>query len=451
VIIPYSIAAYKRADLPRIRLTNLYAEKTPASREQVALMPRPALEEYQEVGEGPIRGMYGQPGALDGALFTVSGEELYAGDQLVGDLPGTARVSMAASASELLIANDTGLYLSDGETIEAVEFPDDAGVTSVAFINGYFLAARADSQRFYWSGILDGSTWDPLDYASAERAPDNIVAIWIVSDDVWIFGEVTTEVWISTGDGEVPFQRVEGRLYDQGCLSRDTIAKMDNSIFWVGHDFKVYRGDSQPLRVSDHGVEEAIQLSDVSDLRAWSFPWMGSVFYVLATSSGTYAYNAATGLWSNLASYEREVWRAHLGVFLAGEVIAGDDEEGKLWRLSNSLLLDGDAPIERRFTVLEPNALFLDNLLVDASTGEAQVDDSGNIAEVRLSRDYGNTFGTWMPASLGAQGQYRARLVWRRLGMIDGDGAVLDFRMSDPQLFRVSSVRMNEPLGGRGR
>lgn len=451
MIVPYGIQTYRRADLPRIRLTNLYVEQTPSSRTQTALMARPGLEADYIVGTGPIRGMFGQPGALLGILFAVSGTELYGDETDLGAIPGAERVSMTSSATQLLIANDVALYLSDGVTVAAVTFPDDAGVSSVAFINGYFLAARTDTQRFYWSTILDGSMWDALDYASAERSPDNIVAIWIVSDQIWIFGEVTTEIWITTGDPDVPFQRVEGRLYDQGCLARDTVAKLDNSIFWVGHDFKVYRGDSTPSRVSDHGIEEMIQDSDPSDLRAWAFPWIGSVFYVLTTSFGTVAYNAATQQWSEFATHGKNAWRAHIGVFLNQQVIAGDNESGQLWKLSAAKLLDGEDQIERRWTVLLPNPVYIDNILVDASSGETPSLTENPLAEMRISRDSGNTFGAWRDSNIGAMGQYRQRIAWRRQGMIDGDGAVLDFRVTDETTWRISSIRMNENFGGRAR
>lgn len=451
MIVPYGIQTYKRADLPKVRLSNLYVEATPASRAQTALLSRPSLQIEYDIGAGPIRGMYGQPGALGGALFAVSGDTLYKAVDDLGTIPGTARVSIAASSSQMLIANDTALYVSDGVTVDTVAFPDDAGVTSVAYINGYFLAARADSQRFYWSGILDAESWDALDYASAERAPDSLVAIWIVSDQIWLFGEITTEVWVTTGDGEVPFQRIDGRLYDQGCISRDTIAKLDNSIYWVGHDFKVYRGDTIPMRVSDHGIEEAIQSSDPADLTAWAFPWQGNLFYVLSTSSGTFAYNAASQQWSEFGSYQRNNWRAHVGVFLNDTVYAGDDQTGRIWKLNGDILLDGTDPIERRWTALFPTALFLDNLSLDVPVGEAPVLDFDPITEVRISRDGGNTYGEWQQAAVGEQGQYRKRPAWRRLGMIDGEGGLLDFRMTDPTYWRVSSIRFNEAMGGRSR
>lgn len=446
-----SLSFYRREDLPRLRLVNLFAEQVATSRTQTALLARPALETHINIGPGPIRGMFGSPGALDGSLFTVSAGQLYKETTALGVILGIDRVSMASSATQLLIANDTGLFVTEGATVDTVVFPDGAGVTSVAYINGYFLASRADSQRFYWSAILDGASWDGLDYASAERGPDNIVAIWVVSDQIWIFGENTTEIWVPTGDSTTPFQRVDGRLFDKGCMSRDTIARFDNSVLWVGHDGIVYRGDTNPVRVSNHSVEEAIAASEASDLRGWAFPWVGHIFYALATARGTFVFDAATQQWCEFASYGRTVWRAHLGLYLNGEVYAGDDQIGRIWRLADQSFTDDEEIVEAAWTTVIAEQGYCDNLIVDMSVGLERVPTAEPIVECRISRDGGNTFSDYRRASLGKMGQYRHRAVFRRFGVIDTDGMLFEFRLTDPTFRRVSSVRINEGMSGRGR
>lgn len=449
MIVPAGIQDYQRYDLPKIKLMNMYVEKSPASRQGLILLPRPALKEYDDLGDGPIRGIYQNNGALGGSLFVVAGSTLFKDGSAIGTIPGTGRVSIAASASQLLVANGVGLYLTTGFTVVPVVFPDDAGVSSVAYINGYFLATRADTQRFYWSAVLDGASWDALDYASAERAPDNIVAIWIVSDQLWIFGEKTTEIWVTTGDAEIPFQRVDGRLFDQGCASADTIAKLDNTIFWVGSDYKVLRGDSVPLRVSDNAIEEATQGSTI--LNGWVYPWQGNLFYALATDTGTLVLNVATNQWHEQASYDRTNWRAACGVTMGSAVIAGDDETGKLWELTYEDYSDDGTEIERRWTALIDKVAYIDNIMLDASAGEEPVLGVEPIVECRMSRDQGNTFGPYRQSTLGQKGNYRKRVGWRRWGLVDNEGAVFDFRITDPTPWRVSSIRVNEGQSGRGR
>lgn len=451
MIVPPSIASYRRYDLPRAVLRNLYAEKAPTAKSGIVLLPRPALASYATIGSGPIRGMYSQPGALDGGLFSVSGGGLYNGESPIGSIAGGLRVSMTASGSQLLVANDDALYLTDGSTTAPVAFPDNAGVSSVAYIDGYFLASRTGSQRFYWSGILDGTSWDALDYASAERSPDNIVSIHVASDQIWIFGEVTTEVWVTTGNGATPFQRVDGRLYDKGCLARDTVAKLDNTLFFVGHDFIVYRADATPIRVSDNGIEEAIQATPPAGLRAWTFPWNGNVFYCLATAYGTMVYNPASGLWNEFASYGRTVWRAHLGVFRNQEVIAGDDETGQLYRLTLDSYTDNGAVIERKWTMLLNEPGYLDNIALSCDPGRTASVTANPICEARISRDGGATFSDYRQANVGQQGQYRKRVVFRRWGVIDTGGAVVEFRLTDETPWLVDAIRVNESQSSRGR
>jgi len=448
-VAPFGTQQYRRYDLPVINLVNMYAERSPASRAGDVLLPRPALSSYTTVGNGPIRGIYQQDGALDGVLFVVSGSGLYAGSTLLGLIPGSGKVSMTASATQLLIASGTGLYLTDGATLTTVTFPDSAGVTTVAYINGYFLATRTDTQRFYWSAILDGSSWDALDFASAERTPDDLVAVWIVSDQLWLFGKVSTEIWVTTGDLDIPFQRVDGRLFDVGCINKDTIAKLDNTILWEGNDFKVYRGDSVPMRVSNFSVEESTQASSTTS--AWTYPWQGNLFYALATSRGTQVLNIASGEWHEQASYDRTNWRANVGVFTNGIVLAGDDEDGQIWELVDDEYSDNGVTIERRWTMMIDEATFVDNVMLDASTGREPALGVEPLVECRMSRDGGETYGGYRQASIGQRGDFRKRIVWKRWGMVDDEGAVFDFRITDATPWRVSSIRVNEPLGGRGR
>ena len=64
--------------------------------------------------------------------------------------------------------------------------------------------------------------------------------------------------------------------------------------------------------------------------------------------------------------------------------------------------------------------------------GSAQdVFDEGNIS-MRMSRDNGVTFGFWREKSLGAQGEYRTRAIWRRNGLAKAPQTVLHFRTNDP-------------------
>jgi hypothetical protein len=89
---------------------------------------------------------------------------------------------------------------------------------------------------------------------------------------------------------------------------------------------------------------------------------------------------------------------------------------------------------------------------LEANTGTADLTAGSNPQiEMRLSRDRGQTWGPFRPASLGATGQYRKRPKWRRNGAFDAPGALAHFRVTDPVPFRVSGAIGNEGSAGRAR
>jgi hypothetical protein len=88
--------------------------------------------------------------------------------------------------------------------------PDDVGIVSLDIINGYIICVVSNSQRCYW--INPGElVIDPLNFFEAERAPDHLLQVRTATDQFWLLGQKTTEVWRMTGNGIAPFQRIEGR------------------------------------------------------------------------------------------------------------------------------------------------------------------------------------------------------------------------------------------------
>lgn len=450
MLFPLSLATYRRADMPRVRFNNVFAEAAEKTAAKVALLPRPGLKERAVLGYGPIRGMFYQPGALDSQIFAVSGGSLYAGLTNSGVIEGDAPVQMAAADTALLITNGSKLYRLVGATMTTIAFPDAAGVSSVVYLGGYAVAARKGSRRFYFT--LDSAVWDGLDYLSAEQSTDPIVGLCVVVDQLWVFCERHTEIFFLTGDADAPFQRVQGRLFDKGALSRDAIVKMDNTVFWVGSDSIVYRGENTPLRVSDHGIEERIALSDAGAVVAWSFTWRGHLFYVLQLAAETLLYDASTQLWAEASSYGLPRWRARFGMQVGRDIVAGDDVSGQLWTLTEGSYRDGTGIVQAEWTILINEAGFVDNLLFDMSTGEqADPNTAPGLLEMRTSRDGGRTWTDWRQTELGRQGDYRTGAGFNRLGLVDRSGMVVHCRVTDDVPRRVSNARLNDMTAGRSR
>jgi hypothetical protein len=447
IIVPYGIQTYSRADLPKVTLLNTYAEAVPSSRAATALFPRPGMVEQSELGDGPINGLFQRSNTLGGDLFTVSGSALYQNTDLLGDLDYFDIVQIAGVDNGIVIAAGD-LFLVNGGGFQSIAFPDGAQVSSVAYFGGYTFASRADSRRIYYT--LDPTTWDGLDYVSAEQSTDPVVGLAIGVDQMSVFCASHTEFFYLTGDADAPIQRVQGKVFDKGARTRNAICNFDNTIIWVGSDNIVYRVGNEPDRISDHGIEQAIIAS--SDCSGWVYNWFGHLFYVLQLDTETLIYDAATQQWHEAGSYGLGRWRARVGIQSGAAVTVGDDVTGKIWTLSSALFADGDDPMQRVFTVLLPDPVFADSLSIDITRGKASTPEtSPAIIEMRTSRDEGETFLDWRQRDLGRQGEYRKRVAFTRLGLVDQDGMLVQFRITDPVLNRVSSVSLNDSAGGRSR
>lgn len=131
------------AAIPDIVLRNRFVEGNPVLNDTPAsFIARPALKKYAEVGTGPIRGLFDEPGVFSGDLFIVSDDGLYrlsasAGtSSFIGTIGGgTGDVSFAATApigtepAHLFIAEGGILWLYM-ETAQAVATLTSTGVTA---------------------------------------------------------------------------------------------------------------------------------------------------------------------------------------------------------------------------------------------------------------------------------------------------------------------------------
>lgn len=451
----YGKSSYLRenGNLPEFKLVNMFVEQAPVAEGGVVLQSRPGLAESATRGTGPINGIFSQEGTFDGDVFTLSGDTLYREDAILGTVLGDGPISWAASAIEVVITRGGSAYSYDGTDLAAIAFPDGAEVAAVAIMANIFIFIREGTHNFYWSAVLDARAIDSLDFASAETRPDNLLDVVSVGPFLFLLGEETTEVWTPGGPVDLPFSRIEGRLYRKGVLATGCAREQDNALTIIGNDGIVYRISDVPQRISDHGIEERIEASDTA--AAFTFIHEGHNFFCVRLEEGTWAFDVATGQWCEFQTYERDNFRAQCAATQGRTVLLGDDEDGTVWGLSG--YLDGEAHLMRLFTAAFPirgGSVAVDSLDVETNTGWTE-DLSGQgadpVLEMRSSRSASATWGDYKSAPLGAQGEYRQRTRYRRVGRFDAPAGVFEFRCSDPVPLRVSGVNVNEPGGGRSR
>lgn len=452
----YGVGAYLRREgnLPEFKLRNMWAERTPAGEKGVILQSRPGLQRIGTRGSGPVRALFQKDGVFGGDVFSMSGSTLYREAIAVGAVAGNGPVSIdgrnIGTDSEVVVTAGGSAYSYNGTDLQAIGFTFP--ISSVLFANTRFLYARKDAHSVYWSAQHDGRDIDELDFFSAESRPDELYELVGVGDEAWLVGSETVEPWQPSGAADPPFIRSQGRLYRKGALASGCSEEVDNTLLWVGNDRIVYRGAEVPQRISDHGIEERIAGS--SDVSVFRFLYQGHSFFCVRLDSATFAYDIATGQWCEFASYGRSNYAAACAVDIDGKPLFGDSLYGSLWQFAGHD--DDGAQLERLFTAAAPlngpaqvNTL---GLIVNVGqTGLLSGDYAEPVVEMRTSRDAAQTWGNYRSAPLGAQGEYRTRTEWRRLGMFDPPGIVVEIRCTAPVPFRVSAVKVNEPRGGRGR
>lgn len=163
--IPLGRGAYKRtvAQGPEVKVRNRYFEADPTNlTDEVALLTRPALRRWKsDLGTGPIRGVYSQPGTFEEALFAVSGENLFMieRDETETDLGAVGATSMESNVS-FAATDDPFLFLCDGGILFVYSGEGFASGTLTAvgaIANGDVI--RIGSIYYQWTtGSVDAGT-----------------------------------------------------------------------------------------------------------------------------------------------------------------------------------------------------------------------------------------------------------------------------------------------------
>ncbi|MES2905167.1 MAG: hypothetical protein V4696_13355, partial [Pseudomonadota bacterium] len=334
----------------------------------------------------------------------------------------------------------------DGSTLAAVAFPDDKPVIKVFNGASRFLAIAGETGRFYFTDSLEGD-FEGLEFATAESSPDRLLDGLFIDDMAVLFGAETVEFWPNTSDPDLPFQPLEGRVFEKGIRATGCAAVFNYSFAWVGNDNVVYANGQQPAPISNQGLNEKIAAS--TECRLFTFLIDGQEFLALRLDTQTYVFGNRNGKWSEFASYGQANWIPQCeagGVF--GSAVDGRTAE---WGDGFS---DFGGVLERRFRAgfpLNSGGVQVNNVGLRCEVGQTPFltgDYVEPVVEFRQSRDVGKTFGSARPKSLGAQGNYRKLVQWRSCGMASRPGWMGEFRVTDPVSWRVSQVLVNEPFAG---
>ena len=337
-----------------------------------------------------------------------------------------------------------------------------SGADVVDVVDNYFVYNRPNTQQWGSSNILSPISSN-LAFSSKDGAPDNLVSMIVDHREVYLLGEASSEVWVDSGLFPFAFQRIPGTSTQHGIAAKFSVARVGNSFAYLS---KNNRGDGQvmmmngytPTRISTHAVENSIEGQPISDARAWTYLIEGHEVYVISFPGLdlTWAYDIATGMWHKwLWVDDQNIFHRHRGnchSHFNNMNLVGDWENGQIYMLDPNTYTDDAQKIRRvrraphlvsdfqrqYFSELQilfqPGVGLSGNVTGSTSptNGVAGVGIAGlaiagqsNLATqganpqamLRWSNDGGSTWSNEHWTSIGLQGAYKNRAIWRRLGM----------------------------------
>lgn len=452
--------------LPQLPIVNLVSEKAITEPTQFTLQSRPKLQRYLSSAWGsadPIQALFYTDNSSLGNFFSVFAGLFYNNF----DVSSTA---LAGSLAPSIAGNEIGVVATaggtakwwDGSTYRSISFPDGASVTKVLETQGRFVFIRASSQRYYWteplSNMLDGSgdiVVDGLAFASAENRPDWLVDALVWQDRLVLGGNRTVEIHGPSGDDNAPWNPILGSTIHKGVLRTGAMAIFDSTFAWVSPEKAIwkYNDSSQPDKISNAGIEEALKFGD--SIRLDSFFLEGREFLHVWDEGGGFTLldgdlllDASTGEWCE--------WETNGSAFDGGPSVAatqsyplfGGKSDSILLGISSRSILPGgswETTVEHRFRAglpIEGGGIDIENLLVRCQT----YDGSGSQAlSMRFSTDKGQNWTDWFDISLVGLSQ---RVGWDSLGRMFQPGFMVEFKTANCIEFSVSGVSYNEFVEG---
>ncbi|MCC7462098.1 MAG: hypothetical protein IT480_06495 [Gammaproteobacteria bacterium] len=422
------------------RLVNCYAEQAPAEapRGQPAMLVRaPGIASFVDTGAAEVRGLI----VMGANLYACAGSNLFkvteagAVTALSGaSISGNGPVRMATNGTSIIVAPGLpgNAWSSDGATVVEVTdgtFLDGGGGLDPVFVDGYLVCRKPSSARFFNSG-LNALTWNALDIATAEGAPDNLVGLTVNNRELILPGEVTTERWYNAGQSPgSPFARSPQGLYEIGCAAGGSLASQDNSVLMLANDFTIRRLGATWERVSQHAIEAILQRMSVrSDCYALAYRQEGHHFvaFTFPSEGRTLVIDLNTMEWHERESRIDTVsigrWRPSCITQAWGKQIVGDSESGKLGILDPDTHTEWGEPQVMSWTYPSVYAEGLRamhrRLEIGLAAGQGLTSGQGSnpLITLHVSDDGGNTWRARPTRETGKIGEYRKRVQWFNLG-----------------------------------
>lgn len=431
---------------------NLFPETVPGPKGPVIglLINGPGLTAaLATLGAGPVRAAYT---AKDGLLYVVSGNGFYS----VTTSWGSTRLGTIATSSGpcSIIDSPTQVMVVDGvggwcwnlvaktfvQTIPNAT-TNDTGPNVAIYQDGFGLVNSLNSNQIYQTNYNDlstlatptGSGGATANNAFVQGNPQNVITMFDLDQEAWIFKQKATEVWINQAAPGFAFTQLQGVYMPVGIEAAASVARLNEGLAWLGSGDDgagvVYLSVGYKYKViSNPTISEIFRgYSTRSDAIAYSYQQDGHWFYVLTfpTANVTWVFDLTTGKWhqrlrfSN-GAFGREIPNCH--ALFNGKHVVGDYRNGNLYALDPNTYTDAGAPRKwlRSWSALPDGAplapMSFDSLQILLQTGITVPAGTNPQIDLRFSDDGGYTWNGPFQVPAGKTGETAWRAIQNRLG-----------------------------------
>lgn len=427
---------------------NLYAEindKDPQAPAKVTYYPMPGSVLYSDpLFERNARGSYR---TSIGTAYYVVGPNVYFLNSsgvliFIGAIADRAsQIIFADNGIVCVMVDGVNGYVVDLQTnaLGIITDPNFYGADYVAQLDTFFIFNYPDTNLWYisisnadYTLLTTTGAFDPLDIAAKSGFNDPIVGIVTIHGELWLIGDLTTEVWIGTGAADFYFQRQQGAYINHGCAAQYSIATIDVLVCFIMQDQQgngiIVQGQGYDITEisTPRVVSEIKKYSTLEDAIGFCFQIEDHAFYALVfpTASKGWIYDFKTKQWAEWnwiddnGNFLRP--RANCCMFVNGVNLVGDWENGRLLRLDINTYTDDGQPLVwvRTFPhmVKDNNKITYLDFQADIQPGTVEDQDDDPQISLSWSDDKGKSYGNSVLQSIGRTGEYRVVPKWSRLG-----------------------------------
>jgi hypothetical protein len=388
-----------------------------------ALLGREGYVAFATLAAGnPVRGMIG----MGGNLYASCGGTLYKitpGGTVssIGSVPDAA-ARMAVNSTQVAIAADRKYYLATASTISQPSVGAlPGGVTDVAFIDGYFMLSGSTGVRgdaITISALNDGTSFNAIDLEFSEDEPDSIVALAKQGQYVWLLNQRSYEVFYNSGAAAFPFIPTGNFSGEDGCVSRASVVRSNDVVFWVRPDGAVMAGQGYvPQEISPPHIKEVFAANAILSSLAWTDRGHEMIGWRFADRP-TLAFDLTSGRWVEYSTDATDSPFAMTCQAEVGGVEYFGTDDGRIVKRSRTAYDDAGRVIAARAVSIPTDQggryFSVPRLYINFDGGEANL---GRAAQVMMqtSKD-GRTWSATKPREMGGLGDYYKRAVWNALG-----------------------------------